>query len=69
MTNETRIRNLETQISFLQDALDTLSEEFYAQQQKIDSLLLQINQLKDKIKVLDDLKEQGVVVDERPPHY
>ena len=69
MANETRMMDVETQVAFLQDALDTLSSEFYAQQKIIDSLLLKINQLQNKVKVLNDYREQGNVVDERPPHY
>jgi len=70
MSNETnRVTDLETQVAFLQDSLDTLSGEFYEQQKTIDLLLLKINQLKDKVRVLDDAKEQSGIVDERPPHY
>lgn len=70
MNDETdRVTHLETQVAFLQDSLDTLSGEFYEQQKTIDLLLLKINQLKDKVRVLDDAKEQGGIVDERPPHY
>jgi len=70
MSNETnRVTDLETQVAFLQDSLDTLSGEFYEQQKTIDLLLLKINQLKDKVRVLDDAKEQDGIIDERPPHY
>ena len=64
-----RITDLETQVAFLQDALDTLSGEFYTQQKSIDLILLKINQLQEKVRVLDDSKEPGSIIDERPPHY
>ena len=64
-----RIANLETQVAFLQDSIETISAEFYEQQKTIDSLLLKINQLDSKIRLLNDSKEQDDVVDERPPHY
>lgn len=64
-----RVTGLETQVAFLQDALDTLSGEFYAQQKTIDMLLLKINKLEDKVRVIDDSREQGDILDERPPHY
>lgn len=69
MTNETKVADLETQIAFMQDALDTLSDEFYEQQKTINSLLLKINQLQDKVRGMDDSAEQGAFTDERPPHY
>ena len=64
-----RVMDLETQVAFLQDSLDVLSGEFYEQQKTIDLLLLKINQLQDKVRVLGDSKGQNNFVDERPPHY
>ena len=64
-----RVTDLEMQMAFLQDALDKLSDEYYAQQKTIDSLLLKINQLQERIQVLGDSKEELMIADERPPHY
>lgn len=68
-SNADLVESLETKLAFMEDALDTLSNEFYAQQKTIDTLLLKVQQLQDKVSTIDDANEQGQIVDERPPHY
>ena len=68
-SSTTIIENLETKLAFMEDALDTLSNEFYSQQKTIDALVLKVKQLQDKVSTIDDASEQGEIADERPPHY
>ena len=48
-SSTTIIENLETKLAFMEDALDTLSNEFYSQQKTIDALVLKVKQLQDKV--------------------
>jgi len=63
-----RLNELEIKASFTEDLLDQLNLTIYRQQQQIDSLMLQVAQLRQQIP------EGGAgglrnLRDELPPHY
>lgn len=65
---ERRLTDLEIKASFTEDLLDQLNLTIYRQQQQIDSLVLQVTQLRQQIP------EGGAgaarnLRDELPPHY
>ena len=64
---EERLRELELRFTEQQELLQQLSEVVYAQQKTIDSMSLQMNQLRQKMEA-----EPGIVdprEQEKPPHY
>ncbi|AMM24783.1 SlyX family protein [Variovorax sp. PAMC 28711] len=62
-----RLENLEIKASYTEDLLEQLNLAVYRQQQVIDSLALQVAQLRQQSP------EQGggarTLLDELPPHY
>ncbi|GAB3365288.1 MULTISPECIES: SlyX family protein [Giesbergeria] len=63
-----RLMDLETKLSFQEDALDQLHLVLYRQQQQIDGLLQEVRRLGQQMP-----EERGAVRhsprDELPPHY
>jgi SlyX protein len=66
-TTDQRLTDLEIKASFTEDLLDQLNLTIYRQQQQIDSLVLQVTQLRQQ------MPEGGGAArnlrDELPPHY
>ncbi|HEY2258035.1 MAG TPA: SlyX family protein [Variovorax sp.] len=63
-----RLTDLEIKASYTEDLLDQLNMTLYRQQQQIDSLILQLAQLRQQVP------ESGAgagrnLRDELPPHY
>lgn len=73
MTNEDRLVEIETKISFQEDLIQELNNAIYEQQKKIDRLEAICNSLVGHIKDLSRTVADGGVggnaIDERPPHY
>lgn len=63
------IDSLEMKLAFLEESLETLSQEFYAQQRQVDALQRHQASFLDKLKNLDANIEAENVADEKPPHY
>ena len=63
---------LEMKITFLEQAFEQLSDEFYQQQKIISQLQIQQTALIDKMHALKGAgsdNEPVSHIDERPPHY
>ena len=67
--NEQQISELEIKVAFLEQAIQDLSEEFLAQQKDLIKLKSQFSTLSSKLELIESDRNQGSVVDERPPHY
>ena len=69
--DETRITNLESNITFQQDTIQDLSATIYRQQQEIDLLKTQLKRVVDKISHEDEQSRTNGKPSEteRPPHY
>lgn len=64
-----RLTELEIKSSYAEDLLEQLNMTIYRQQQQIDSLILQVTQLKQQSQ---NAGQDGVarnLRDELPPHY
>ncbi|MGJ7508153.1 SlyX family protein [Variovorax sp. GT1P44] len=65
---ERRLNELEIKASFTEDLLDQLNMTIYRQQQQIDSLALQVAQLRQQ-RPEDGTGGPRNLRDELPPHY
>jgi SlyX protein len=65
---ERRLNELEIKASFTEDLLDQLNLTIYRQQQQIDSLVLQIQQLRQQSPEGGGAATRNLR-DELPPHY
>jgi SlyX protein len=65
---EHRIEDLEIKASFTDDLLDQLNLTIYRQQQQIDSLVLQMTQLRQQMPEAGGAGSRHLR-DELPPHY
>ena len=62
--------DLEMKIAFLEDALEKLSDEFFAQQKQISVLQYQQTKLISQIQTLNEVSATNeTVAEEKPPHY
>lgn len=66
---ERRLNELEIKASFTEDLLDQLNLTLYRQQQQIDSLILQVAQLKQQSQNAGQDGAARNLRDELPPHY
>lgn len=73
---EQRLTDIEVKIAFQEDAMKTLSEAVYRQQQTLDSLMETCRRLTDFVRDLAESREQSAQSDsgesgepEIPPHY
>ena len=62
-----RLESLEIKASFTEDLLDQLNLTLYRQQQQIDSLILQVTQLRQQGP--EGQSAPRNLRDELPPHY
>jgi len=67
-TTDQRLTDLEVKASFTEDLLDQLNLTIYRQQQQIDSLLLQVTQLRQQMPEGGSGATRNLR-DELPPHY
>lgn len=69
MITENRIEQLEMKVAFQDDNIDTLNNEIFEQQRKLQILTEQVAYLVNKLKETEP-DEGGIdQVDMRPPHY
>ena len=62
--------DLEMKIAFLEDALEKLSDEFFAQQKQISVLQDQQTKLTYQVQTLNEVNTTNeAFVEEKPPHY
>jgi len=66
---EKRLEHIESKISFHEDHIDELNKVVYLQQQKIDRLEATCASLVRQIESLDEIGNDGISANERPPHY
>tara|TARA_B100000989_G_C19415850_1_gene416420 strand:+ start:367 stop:585 length:219 start_codon:yes stop_codon:yes gene_type:complete len=69
-TND-RLEGIETQLAFLEDALEQFDAVAVSQQAQIDELRAQLRVLQEQFKALPDDSLQSAVDPalEKPPHY
>ena len=68
--NKDALQELEVKVAFLEDALNTLSDEFYKQQKEMEKLKISHTLVLDTVKSSGaDGGEQATQQDEVPPHY
>lgn len=67
--NESRLENIETKITYLEDLADSLNKTVYAQQQQIDHQQALIASLVAHVRELVDTAPERSPGNERPPHY
>lgn len=61
---------LEMKVAFLEDALEKLSEEFFAQQKQLGLLQTQHDKLIEQVRSLHEGgNQEHAILDEKPPHY
>jgi SlyX protein len=63
------IEELEVKVAFLEDAVSSLSDEFYQQQKELESLKKQLALFSSKMTDQDNENQSSNAEDERPPHY
>ena len=67
--NEDRFIDLETRLSYQDEALRSLSDTVARQQKQIDYLELLCRQLLERAKAQGNEVFKGTAADEIPPHY
>jgi SlyX protein len=66
---EERLVNIEAKITFQEDLIEELNKTVYQQQQKLARLEAFCKSLAGHIESLSAAKNEGMPVNERPPHY
>jgi SlyX protein len=66
---EERLIKIETKITFQEDTIEELNKLAYQQQKKLDRLEAICELLVKHIESLADDGNEGMSVNERPPHY
>ncbi|WMS87740.1 SlyX family protein [Pleionea litopenaei] len=69
MNIEQRVTDLECQLSFQDDTIETLNQTVIAQRKQIDELSHQISKLSTQLTTLQNEQNDDKTADERPPHY
>ncbi len=69
MTTEKRIEQLEMKVAFQDDNIETLNNEIFDQQRKLQLLTEQVAYLVEKLKEAEPDNGGIEQVDMRPPHY
>lgn len=70
MSLEQRVTDLECQLSFQDDTIETLNQSIIQQQNRIDELVHQLSKLNAELKAFQQASDgDSPPVDERPPHY
>jgi len=66
--NEERLMNIEIKIARQEDLVETLNQQVYEQQRKIDELTALCTAMARRIGELTAANDQNPI-NERPPHY
>lgn len=66
---EERLVNIETKITFQEDLIEELNKTVYQQQQKLNRLEAICKSLVKHVESLSEGRNEGMPVNERPPHY
>ncbi len=66
---EERLVNIETKITFQEDLIEELNKVVYQQQKKLDRLESVCESLVRHVESLAEARNEGMPVNERPPHY
>ena len=66
---EERIIDIESKLAYQEYTLKGLNEVILEQQKQIDDLMIQINNLNNRVKELTDNTSFTAIRDEKPPHY
>lgn len=69
MDTETRIEHLEMKIAFQEDNIETLNNEIFDQQRKLQLLTEQVALLVTKLKETEPNQLASEKEEMRPPHY
>ena len=69
MTIESCVEQLEMKIAFQDDSIETLNNEIFEQQRKLQLLTEQVGYLVEKLKEAEPDNGGIDQVDMRPPHY
>ncbi|MCP4324430.1 MAG: SlyX family protein [Psychromonas sp.] len=69
MSTESRIEQLEMKVAFQDDNIETLNDEIFDQQRKLQLLTEQVAHLVTKLKEAEPDSGGIDQVDMRPPHY
>ena len=69
MSIENRIEQLEMKAAFQDDNIETLNDEIFEQQRKLQILTEQVAYLVEKLKEAEPDNAGIEEVDMRPPHY
>lgn len=64
-----RIIELETRLAFQEESIQSLSQSLGHQQQTIDSLQLEIEELRQRLKAVAVSPLEGDTLEPPPPHY
>jgi len=65
-----RNSEMEVKVAYLEQGLNTLSDEFFAQKKELDTLKSQLASLIEKLgNPQNGESADQPVVDEKPPHY
>ncbi|MCL6416311.1 SlyX family protein [Aestuariirhabdus sp. Z084] len=63
-----QVIDLQTQLAFQEDTINTLNAVVTRQQQQIDRMEIQLENLKKRFELLPDTQGEEVA-DQKPPHY
>ncbi len=66
---EQRLENIEAKITFQEDLIEELNKTVYQQQQKLEQLDAVCKSLAGQLRALTEARNEGLPVNERPPHY
>ncbi|MFT6984289.1 MAG: SlyX protein [Psychromonas sp.] len=69
MTQENRIEQLEMKVAFHEDNIETLNNEIFAQQRKLQLLTEQVSLLVTKMKESEPNQLASEEEEMPPPHY
>ena len=64
-----RLTEIEIKIAHMEQSLGELSDVLYRQQSLLDRLELRFNELRQRVSVTADGRENSDPTDEKPPHY
>jgi SlyX protein len=66
---EERLIKIETKITFQEDLIEELNKTVYQQQNKLDRLQAICESLVRHIESMAEGRNDGITMNERPPHY
>jgi len=67
---EDKIIEIETKITFQEQTIEALNDVIIGQQKAIETLKRQLQQLNTKVQQESQhWNNEGIIIDEKPPHY